>query len=180
MARALHQAAPPLKFERPNLTMRLRLSLCLLTSLLALPLVDAQTPAPTPTVDELVAKNLQAKGGAAALDAIKTIRFEGRHARSTKARSSSNYTQTKKRPGKVRTDAALQGMTLVQAYDGTRGWKISPFRGRKDPEKMSADDAKSLIEDAEIDGPLVDWKAEGQDGRIISEPKMWTARRRTS
>ena len=52
-------------------------------------------------------------------------------------------------------------MTLVQAYDGTEGWKISPFQGRKDPEKMSADEAKSLIEDAEVDGPLVDWKAKG-------------------
>ena len=52
-------------------------------------------------------------------------------------------------------------MTQVQAYDGKEGWKISPFQGRKDPEKMSADDVKALIEDAEIDGPLVDWKAKG-------------------
>jgi hypothetical protein len=52
-------------------------------------------------------------------------------------------------------------MTLVRAYDGAQGWKISPFGGRKDPEKMSMDDAKSLVEDAEIDGPLVDWEAKG-------------------
>src|SRR5438309_7316984 len=49
-------------------------------------------------------------------------------------------------------------MTTVQAYEGKEGWKISPFQGRKDPEKMSADDVKPLMEDAEIDGPLVDWK----------------------
>jgi hypothetical protein len=49
-------------------------------------------------------------------------------------------------------------MTQVEAYDGKEGWRISPFQGRKDPEKMSADDVKSLMEDAEIDGPLVDWK----------------------
>jgi hypothetical protein len=52
-------------------------------------------------------------------------------------------------------------MTSVQAFDGKEGWKISPFQGRKDPEKMSADDVKSLMEDAEIDGPLVDWKEKG-------------------
>ena len=52
-------------------------------------------------------------------------------------------------------------MTQIEAYDGKEGWKISPFQGRKDPEKMSADDVKSLMEDAEIDGPLVDWKAKG-------------------
>jgi hypothetical protein len=59
----------------------------------------------------------------------------------------------------VRSELTLQGMTIIQAYDGKEGWKVSPFQGRKDPEKMSADDAKSLIEEAEIDGPLVDWKA---------------------
>jgi len=62
----------------------------------------------------------------------------------------------------VRTDAAIQGMTAVQAYDGSGGWKIFPFQGRKDPEKMSADDCKSLVEDAEIGGPLEDWKAGGK------------------
>ena len=105
------------QFERQNFTMHLRLSLCLLTGLLALPLVDAQTPGPTPTVDELVAKNLEAKGGATALEAIKTIRFEGRLL-VNQGQLELKYTETKKRPGKVRTDAVLQGMNLVQAYNG--------------------------------------------------------------
>ena len=142
--------------------MHLRLSLCLLTGLLALPLVDAQTPGPTPTVDELVAKNLEAKGGAAALEAIKTIRFEGRLL-VNQGQLELKYTETKKRPGKVRTDAVLQGMNLVQAYNGTSGWKIFPLYGRKDPEKMSADESKSLVEEAEIGGPLENWKAAGQN-----------------
>ena len=76
------------------------------------------------------------------------------------------YTETKKRPGKVRTDLILQGMTLVQAYNDKSGWKIYPFQGRKDPEKMSADDAKSLVEDAEIGGPLEDWKAQRQNRHL--------------
>jgi hypothetical protein len=50
---------------------------------------------------------------------------------------------------------------MVQAFDGTEGWKISPFQGRKDPEKMSADDTKALIEESEVDGPLIDWKEKG-------------------
>ena len=54
-----------------------------------------------------------------------------------------------------------KSMTAIQAYDGEQGWKVYPFQGRKDPEKMSADDTKSLMEEAEIDGPLVDWKAKG-------------------
>jgi hypothetical protein len=141
--------------------MKSRFALPCLALLLALPMANGQSPAPTPTVDDLVARNLEAKGGAAALNAIQTIRFEGRLL-VNQGQIEFTYTQTKKRPGKVRTDAVLQGMTLVQSYDGASGWKIYPFGGRKDPEKVSGDESKSLIEDAEIGGPLNDWKAQGK------------------
>ncbi len=111
-----------------------------------------------PTLDELVAKNIEAKGGADALRALQSVKVTGKLL-VNEGQLQLGYAETKKRPGEVRSEATLQGMTAVQAYDGKEGWRISPFQGRKDPEKMSADDAKSLIEDAEIDGPLVDWKA---------------------
>jgi hypothetical protein len=112
------------------------------------------------TVDGLVAKNLEAKGGAPALAAVQSLRLQGKML-ANNGRLEFTYVQIKKRPGAVREETTLQGMTRVDAYDGTQGWKISPFGGRKDPEKVSMDDAKSLVEDAEIDGPLVDWKAKG-------------------
>lgn len=111
-----------------------------------------------PTLDELVSKNIEAKGGADALRALQSLTLTGKML-VQQGQIQLTYVQTKKRPGEVRTEATLQGMTQVDAYDGKEGWKISPFQGRKDPERMSADDVKSLIEDAEIDGPLVDWKA---------------------
>ena len=142
--------------------MNLRFSLLIPAAVaLLLPAINAQTPAPTPTVDELVAKNLEAKGGAAALEAIKTVRFEGRLL-ANQGQLELKFSETKERPGKVRTDAILQGMTLVNAYNGASGWKIFPIYGRKDPEKMSADESKSLVEEAEIGGPLENWKAQGK------------------
>ncbi len=141
--------------------MQTRFLFFLLAGLLSLPASHAQTTAAIPTVDELVAKNLEAKGGQAALEAIKTIRFEGRLL-VNQGQLEMKFTETKKRPGKVRTDAVLQGMNLVQAYNGTSGWKIFPIYGRKDPEKMSNDEAKSLVEEAEIGGPLENWKTEGK------------------
>ena len=113
-----------------------------------------------PTVDELVSKNIEAKGGADALHALQSLRLSGKLL-VNEGQIEFAYLQTKERPGELRTEATLQGMTQVEAYDGKEGWKISPFQGRKDPEKMSADDLKPLMEDAEIDGPLVDWKAKG-------------------
>ena len=50
----------------------------------------------------------------------------------------------------------------MQAYDGAQAWQINPFQGRKDPEKLSADDAKGLGEDAaDFTGALVDYQAKG-------------------
>jgi hypothetical protein len=139
--------------------MELRFAILLVSASLMAPALNAQELKPL-TVDELVAKNIEAKGGLDALHAVRSLRLKGKML-VNQGQIEFAYVQTKRRPGQVRSELMLQGMTLVQAYDGTEGWKISPFGGRKDPEKMSADDAKSLIEDAEIDGPLVDWEAKG-------------------
>jgi hypothetical protein len=61
----------------------------------------------------------------------------------------------------IRQDFTLQGMTQVQAYDGAAAWQIQPFGGKKDPELMGDDDSRDLIEQADIDGPLVDYQAKG-------------------
>ncbi len=126
--------------------------------------VRAQDPQPKAlSVSELVAKNIEAKGGADALRALQSLRMQGRLLVNG-GQIQLGYVQLKKRPGDIRTEATLQGMTMVQAWDGAQGWQVSPFAGRKDPEKLSTDEAKALVEDADLDGPLVDWEAKG--GRV--------------
>jgi len=136
-----------------------RLTIVSVASALAVTAVCAQDK-PQLTVDELVAKNVGAKGGADALRALQSIRHNGKML-VNEGQIQLAYAETKKRPDEVRTETTLQGMTAVEAYDGKAGWRISPFQGRKDPERMSADDVKPLMEDAEIDGPLVNWKEKG-------------------
>ena len=138
--------------------MHLRFLIALASALIA-PAVFAQSNN-APTVDELVSKNVEAKGGANALQTLQSLRLTGKLL-VNQGQIELAYLETKKRPDEVRTEASLQGMTQIQAYDGKEGWRVSPFFGRKDPERMSADDVKALVEDAEIDGPLVDWKAKG-------------------
>ena len=125
--------------------------------------IYAQDPKPIAlkeTVDTLVAKNTEAKGGAQALAAVQSLKLQGKMVVNS-GKLELGYVCTKKRPGAVREETSLQGMTRIDAYDGTEGWKITPFGGRKDPEKVSADDAKALVEDSEIDGPLINWKEKG-------------------
>jgi len=110
------------------------------------------------TADELVAKNLQAKGGVDKIKAIKSIRMTGQFdASGFKA----TIGQEQKRPEMVRETFTDQGMTQIQAYDGSSGWQISPFGGRRDPEMLGEDDVRGLAEDADFDGPLVDAAAKG-------------------
>ena len=61
----------------------------------------------------------------------------------------------------MRESFGLQGMTQVSAFDGKTAWQINPWAGRKDAELMSEDDAKSLTDDAEIEGQLVDYNKKG-------------------
>jgi len=139
--------------------MYLRFIISIFVAALSTPAIFAQGTN-QPTVDELVAKNIEAKGGATALKSLQTLRSTGKLL-AQQGQIEYGYAQTKKRPDQVRSEASLQGMTQIQAYDGKEGWRVSPFFGRKDPERMSADDVKALVEDTEMGGPLADWKAKG-------------------
>jgi hypothetical protein len=139
--------------------MYLRLLIAFISAALVLPEVFSQSKS-QPTADELVAKNIEAKGGAGALRDLGSLRVTGKML-VQEGQIQLTYMQLKKRPDEVRSEASLQGMTQIEAYDGKEGWRVSPFFGRRDPERMSADDVKALVEDAEMDGPLVDWQAKG-------------------
>ena len=121
------------------------------------------------TVDEIIAKNVKARGGAEKLKSVQTLRTTETFSQGSLR---AEYKQENKRPGKVREEFVLQGMAQVQAYDGKEGWQISPFGGRKDPELMSEDDTKSLVVDADIDGPLVDYKEKGHRAELVGHDSM--------
>jgi len=139
------------------------LQLRLLAATLPL-LVCAFASANAQTADDLVAKNLAARGGAdriAAIHALVTtgeLRFPGDFKLA--------YKETRDRVDPSgncagRVDAALQGLTVVQAYDGKDGWRINPFEGRKDAERMGADESRELADEVSIDGALVAAHARG-------------------
>ena len=111
------------------------------------------------TADELVNKNIEAKGGIDKIKAIKTVRMMGRAVFPGGFVATAG--QENMRPNLLRQTFSLQGMTAVQAYDGTTGWQIQPFGGKKDPQFMGEDDLRDLVIDSDIDGPLVDYEAKG-------------------
>ena len=98
-----------------------------------------------PTADSLVQRHIEALGGQPALEGLSSVQFEGelRFPGDFKL----TYKEVRAREKQAsRTEAALQGLTLTQGYDGTSGWRINPFQGRKDAETMSADEARSAAD----------------------------------
>ncbi len=127
--------------------------------------VLAPMAAQADSVDDMIAKHVAARGGAEALKGLKNLTYSGKF-RPPGFDADFAYSETIARGaqvggGKVRLNLTLQGLTIVQSYDGTNGWAIQPFGGRKDPEALSSDDVKSLQEEADIEGGLVDYKAKG-------------------
>jgi outer membrane lipoprotein-sorting protein len=121
------------------------------------------------TVDEIIAKNIAAQGGVAKLKAVQSLRMTGDiESNGTQA----VFTQVYRRPMKTRLDITIQGLTLTQAYDGQNGWQVVPFTGKSDPEPMSADDLKRVQEQADFDGPLVDYKKKGNTVELIGKEKI--------
>jgi hypothetical protein len=125
-------------------------------------LACAAVPAAAQDAQSLIAKNLEARGGAAALAAIKSVSFAGRTI--FPGDFELTYKEARERLGggaAIRYDLGLQGLDVVQSYDGHGAWKINPFQGRKDPERMSADESRQLADAALIDGPLLASRSDG-------------------
>ncbi|HTQ61779.1 MAG TPA: outer membrane lipoprotein-sorting protein [Candidatus Solibacter sp.] len=121
------------------------------------------------TVDEVIAKNIEARGGMEKLEAVHSLRTT---AKLTQGSFRADFLQENKRGDKVREEFIIQGMAQIQAYDGKTGWQVSPFGGRRDAEMLSQDDLKSLIVDSDIDGPLINYKEKGNKAELVGHESM--------
>ncbi len=114
------------------------------------------------TADEIVARSIQARGGAQKLEAVHALRLTGKVVFGFgDAQIEAGWGRLVKRPGMIRTEVTLQGLTAVDASDGRDSWSLDPFQGVRNAQKNSADEARDMARDADIDGPLVDWQKKG-------------------
>ena len=122
-----------------------------------------------PSVDEIIKQNLQAKGGAEKWDQIKTIKLTGTM---NMQGMELPLEMIQKRPNKLFLSFEVQGMKGVQAYNGKKGWMIMPFMGKTEAEEMADDQLKDFKKQADIDGPLKDYKAKGSTIEFVAESEI--------
>ena len=138
--------------------------------LLGLALALLAVPASAQTVDEIIAKNLKARGGLDKLKSVQSIRMSGKM--TVGPGMEAPFVIEMKRPKNVRLEITVQGMNIIQAYDGTTGWAVMPMMGKNDPEPMPAEEAKQAEEQADFDGPLVDYKEKGHKVELVGKEKV--------
>ena len=118
------------------------------------------------SADEIIDKHLKALGGVEKLRAMQSIRATGKLKMGP---MEAPVTLLKARPDQMRMDFTIQGMTGTQAYDGSTGWMVMPFMGKKDPEKMSEDMLKNMMRWIRTDAPA-DMRYLGQGANLGPRP----------
>ena len=116
-------------------------------------------PLSAQTADSLIAKYIQASGGMARMQALQSLRRTGKFTGG--GGFEAVVVQENKRPNSVRDEFSIQGMTGINAYDGKDGWKIEPWQGKRDPEALGEEEMHGILDEADFDGPLVNYQAKG-------------------
>lgn len=129
---------------------------------LAAPLLAAEAPK---TADEVIALNLAARGGADKIAAMKSMRMSGKMTMGPGMEAP--FVIEWKRPNKMRMEFTVQGMTGIQAFDGETAWMLMPFMGQTTAERMPEQQAKDVIDQADLEGALVNYKEKGSQAEYL-------------
>jgi hypothetical protein len=150
--------------------MRTRSLGCLL-SLAATGLLLNGAAVAAPGAQEIIEKNIAARGGLAAWRDVKSLTFEGTLDAGGKPSHELPFVLREKRPRKNRMEIIFKEQTAIQIYDGSQGWKVRPFLNRNEVEPFTPAEAKIAAAADELDGPLVDSSSKGVQVALVgTEP----------
>jgi len=121
------------------------------------------------SVDELIAKNIEAKGGSAKLNAVQSIKQVSQFSMSGMAATMTVYA---KRPNRVRQEVKIADKTVISAFDGVTTWIINPMVGSDRPIAVTGPQADMLREQGDFDGPLVDYKTKGYKVELVGPESL--------
>lgn len=103
------------------------------------------------TIDEIIANNLDARGGKKGLEALTSLKVTGTL---TLQGMEATFTQHYKGGNKLRMDLVLMGQSVVTAYDGAIAWANGPFTGGK-PKLANDDETRRAKDEADFTGNFI-------------------------
>ena len=155
---------------------------------------DVPSSAAKLTAEQVIEKNVAARGGLQAWRAVQTLSMSGKMDAGGNESPTrrvqgvrSDGLQVPKRPAeqtrlpfrlelkrtrKSRLELDFRGQTAVQVFDGTNGWKLRPFLNRHQVEPFTADEMKAVAMQSDLDGPLMDYAAKGTKVELEGTEKV--------
>jgi len=112
------------------------------------------------TADDIINAYLKARGGVAKIKAVQTERVSATITFAPGVQGPLSV--ERKRPLKMHMEVIINGLSLIRVYDGkSAGWVYNPFAPNAAVVPMTADDLRGIAEEADFEGPFVDYKAKG-------------------
>jgi outer membrane lipoprotein-sorting protein len=129
----------------------------------------ASSQAALPTVDEIIAKNLQAKGGAEKWQAVKSVKMTGKMTAQGTEMALTVYAM---RPNYNRQEITLPAGKAIQAFDGTTAWVVNPTIGIDTPQPVPGPAAELAKNGADFDGALINYKTKGNTVELVGKEQL--------
>ena len=121
------------------------------------------------TVDEIIAKHVDAVGGKDKLAQVNSVYIES----TTDVMGNQSSTKTYILNGKgYRNESDFNGQNMVQVVTDTGGWMINPFMGSSDPVKLPEEQFKTSVDQVYAVDPLFDYAAKGGKAELLGQEKV--------
>jgi hypothetical protein len=153
------------------------------------------------SADQIVSKNVAARGGLKAWHAVQTLSESGKMGaggdqRTPQAMAVPGVKKPGKaqaqlptnprlaeeaqlpfvlqleRPRKMHLEITFKGQNAVQVYDGANGWKVRPYLNRMEVETYTENELRLASLQSDLDGPLVDYAAKGTKVELEATEKV--------
>jgi len=121
-------------------------------------------------VKSLIARNIEARGGADAWRSVTSLRLAGQMDLGQGMHVP--YTIDQKRPERMCLEFEFEKQTATQCVAEGSGWKVLPYLGRDVPEVMTTDELRAMSESASIDGLLFDSERRGYTIEILGHEQV--------
>jgi hypothetical protein len=126
---------------------------------------------PAQTADDVVKGYIEARGGLAKIKGVKTQRVTGTVSFGPGAEGP--FLVEHERPLKLHTELIINDQTLIRSYDGKdKGWVYNPFTPNPSVLPMSPTDLAAIFDEADFDGPFVDYKSKGNQLEFIDKEEV--------